>query len=97
MNLTYFPNFVRANIKGVDWTNSELTDVGIEFKEYLQLKFKDNPERLIDICKIEPRDVIQNISKPFSVNGYDAVLVLHFTNFCKEGYEKSLIELNKNK
>ncbi len=89
MNLEFFPHFVRMNHKGIDFNNEELMEVGVQFYEYLKTQFSDKPERLAEMCKIEPKDIIPNLGHPFKVNGYDPVLVLKFGDFCKAAQQES--------
>lgn len=92
MNTEYFIQFLKINFKNIDVTKDEAIEIGEEFKNYLLDKFKDNQDKLNNIWNIDPINVIPNMEHPFKVNGYDPVLILHFTEFVKNS-----IENEKNK
>ncbi len=89
MNLQYFPNFVRLNLKEVESSNEELNEVGVEFKKYLEKIFEGKMEKLEEIWNIDPMNVIPKIGHPFYTNGYNSVLVYHFTDFLKKMFEET--------
>lgn len=91
MELKYFQNFFRANYpneynyhEDVDAVNEALAEVGIEFKKYLEKKFKGKQEKLNSIWGISPIDVIPNMHHPFYTNGYNPALIILFDEFCSE-------------
>lgn len=89
MELNYFPHFIRANFPENDLSNEDAITVGKAFKDYLIKKFINNPDKLEKIWDISPRSMINNMNHPFKVNGYDPVLVLHFTRFVEQKQAKS--------
>ncbi len=88
MNLEYFPQFVRFNYPRFATTisNSDLQELGILFKQYLEEKFIGKEDKLSDIWDIEPKTVVMNqVNKnPLTVNGYHPALILHFHEFCSK-------------
>lgn len=96
MNTQHFPHFVKANYPSFRNESIEtLIEVGDEFKNYLEEKFKDNVSKLNDIWNIEPNHIIMmQVNKtPFRVNGYHPALILHFEEFFKQEAEKAKNEL----
>jgi hypothetical protein len=89
MDTKYFPHFVRANFPNLsNESNESLIPIGNEFKKYLESKFVDKMDKLKDIWDIDPKTVILNqMNDPFSINGYNPALLLHFTDFIKEQLE----------
>jgi hypothetical protein len=82
MDVKYFPNFCRANFKGLQNESNELLiELGDHFKEYLQEKFADKMEKLEPIWDINPINVIMEQGHPIKINGYHPALLLHFIEF----------------
>lgn len=84
MNTEFFPHFMRSNFPAFEITNEDAIEIGESFKFYMTEKFKDEPDKLNTIWNIDPMNVIPNLGHPFKTNGYDSVLVLHFTLFIEE-------------
>ena len=81
MNLQYFPQFFRINYPKVEASNEEISEIGIEFKKYLEKTFEGSMEKLEPIWGINPHDVITNMGHPFRTNGYHPELIIHFGQF----------------
>jgi hypothetical protein len=87
MNLEYFPHFIRANYPVIaNESNEDLMEIGIEFKKYLEEKFKDNMDKLKPIWNIDAKTVIMSRieREPFTMNGYHPALIIHFGNFVEK-------------
>lgn len=87
MNLEYFPHFLKSNYpSSSSFSDEEVAEIGVAFKQYLEDTFKSNPDKLEKIWKIDARDVIMHqVNKhPFMVNGYHPALILHFDKFIKQ-------------
>lgn len=86
---------MRANFPEIkNESNEALLEVGQAFTKYLQDKFRGKEDTLKKISDIDPKTVVWRLinKDPFAVNGYDPVLVLHFTQFVKE-----VMQAEKNK
>lgn len=96
MNLEYFPHFIRVNFPAFkNESNELLTELGVEFKAYLETKFEGEMAKLIPIWNIDARAVIMNQvnREPFTMKGYHPALILHFIQFMdkmKEEAEKEI-------
>jgi len=96
MNLKHFPIFARMMVPTIEATDAELEEVGKEFYSYLQNTFKNKPETLEEICKINPLDAMMKMDHPFTTKGYNSIICLHFFTFIelvqKKAVEEGLIE-----
>jgi len=84
MNTQHFPHFIRANYPDLkNETNELLTELGGEFKKYLEERFADKMDKLEPIWDIEPKTIImkQVCKDPFTMNGYHPALLIHFSDF----------------
>lgn len=95
LDLTYFPNFVRAvNPAAGQFSNEDLNELGEEFSKYLQ-GLDVSPAIMEKMVAIGPKDVIPNIERMGYVCGYHAALVWHFNGWVKQLLDKAGIEIRK--
>jgi len=87
MELKYFLNFIRANYPAIaDESNEDLTQIGVDFKKYLEEIFIGKMDKLEPIWDISLKTVVMNKVKavPFLMNGYHPALILHFNQFVEK-------------
>lgn len=90
MDTQYFPHFIRANFEKIPGTNEQFIQIGKDFKKYLLETFKGKEDKLNEIWDISPMKVILAQDHPLKVNGYEPVLVYHFTLFIEKMKEEIL-------
>lgn len=96
MNLKHFAIFARIMTPEIEATDAELEEVGKEFYNYLQKTFKDSPDKLEDVCKINPLEAMMSMEHPFKTKGYNSITCIHYFTFIellqKEAVKQGLIE-----
>lgn len=84
MDLQYFPNFLVAIFPmAKQFSKEDITEVGIEFKKYLQQKFPEPTAKQLEIMDITFRTIIPRFEHPLYHRGYDPALVWHLTEFVR--------------
>lgn len=92
MNFKHFSIFARVMAPAIEATDAELEEVGSEFYTYLQGVFKDKPEKLEEICKINPLEAMMSLDHPFKTKGYNSIICLHFFTFIEKVQKKAIEE-----
>ncbi len=84
MDLQYFPHFMGAIFPEVtDLTPEEITDMGKDFKAYLEFTFQGKQDALEAIWCIDLWKVIADSRNPLRTKGYHPALIAHFVQYVK--------------
>ena len=86
-----FRYFIRKQYEGVEMSNEDIDEIGIEFAKYLtELNLTDKQKK--NILPKDTFDVILNDKHPFRMNGFPAGYVLHFTRFIEESQKSTSVK-----
>lgn len=90
MKYDMFRYFLRKNFESIvnNESNEDIDILGLQFNEYLKENLSDEV-----INRIVPNNIAKLLiesNHPLKQNGFNPALFIHFTNFIKESYIKSL-------
>jgi len=83
-----FRVFIRSHYKGVEISNEECDELGMEFADYLiELNLTDKQKE--NILPKSEANVFMNMNHPLMMNGFPAAYMLHFTQFADKAYNET--------